>query len=555
MDREVVKSTNNKIYTNLSSSSSTRVVLLEPGIGDDPIRVNLLEIDLNSRNYILYQAISYTWGPPGDPNWIEINGQQECIRTNLWNCLKRIRSPKERRNLWVDAISISQTDLKEKSQQVSIIGDIFQKAKSVIVWLGEDIDPTQSLIENIEKLQHESGEDESKAQKFSILRALNRRYWRRRWIIQELIFSHHFEVQMGDRVIPTYQLSRIHSSDLSPIINQHYPEMPKNQRRCLYNNLDTLHSIDRARASRVVRFSESRIADFNAALDYRTSQNWAKIRNKPDDIGMRFVSSQHQLLGQVDPTSGIGRKRWKPDSIITYLEQFKDTECENPLDQIYAILSLAKNRSNQIPFNPDYTIDMSELILNTCKHMIKGNQYQEADLLEVLFRSLKFPTDELLIALKQFPNDKILNQSSVKKAVLLAFTRWEIFRLPGFKHITYDDSDPFKYAQGKYNFSNDFPLSRWFSIKWYNSSKQIEEYFEEMLDLLTARQEGDLDLIEGWELYCKRSDRTSISYDRWQVWKESIRTAWTVEESPSPFNSTDEDNIDQQADANNVVVQ
>lgn len=51
-------------------------------------------------------------------------------------------------HLWIDALSINQSDLDEKSQQVSMIGEIFSYAVEVRAWLGVHENESQRLFED-----------------------------------------------------------------------------------------------------------------------------------------------------------------------------------------------------------------------------------------------------------------------------------------------------------------------------------------------------------------------------------------------------------------------
>ncbi|KAI9872993.1 MAG: hypothetical protein M1823_008030, partial [Watsoniomyces obsoletus] len=69
-----------------------------------------------------YEALSYTWGPPGAEQIIDVQGHQLQIRKNLATALRYLRYPDRSRRLWADALSISQTDPQEKALQVENIG-------------------------------------------------------------------------------------------------------------------------------------------------------------------------------------------------------------------------------------------------------------------------------------------------------------------------------------------------------------------------------------------------------------------------------------------------
>jgi hypothetical protein len=106
---------------------------------------------------------------------------------------------------WIDAICIDQSNAEERAQQVSKMKEIYEKATSVIIWLG-DMKTNTALAflrinENGEvKNRPESDQDESRliageaesqsVNDHRVLDAFNelaaRPYWRRAWIVQEI---------------------------------------------------------------------------------------------------------------------------------------------------------------------------------------------------------------------------------------------------------------------------------------------------------------------------------------------------------------------------------
>lgn len=59
------------------------------------------------------------------------------ITNNLYNALQRLRHDDLPRSLWIDALCINQTGLKEKGHQVAHTGQIYARADRVVVWLGD----------------------------------------------------------------------------------------------------------------------------------------------------------------------------------------------------------------------------------------------------------------------------------------------------------------------------------------------------------------------------------------------------------------------------------
>ncbi|KAK5007101.1 hypothetical protein LTR28_005684, partial [Elasticomyces elasticus] len=85
-----------------------------------------------------YEALSYTWGGQTPDVPIECDGCQVLVTRNLDIALRHFRHQYAGvRKLWVDAICIDQSNLKEREAQVSIMKAIYHFAKTVLIWIGE----------------------------------------------------------------------------------------------------------------------------------------------------------------------------------------------------------------------------------------------------------------------------------------------------------------------------------------------------------------------------------------------------------------------------------
>jgi hypothetical protein len=100
----------------------------------------VVHVSLSSNPH--YAALSYTWGLPGDTDYIFLNGHPFSIRKNLYDALLQLQASKwVDKYLWVDAISINQgTDhgaLYERSIQITLMKEVYEQAEKVLVWLGK----------------------------------------------------------------------------------------------------------------------------------------------------------------------------------------------------------------------------------------------------------------------------------------------------------------------------------------------------------------------------------------------------------------------------------
>ena len=115
-----------------------RTLLLSPGKEDDALEGSLEIVQLDEAP--LYSAISYTWGAPIFSRTLHLSHDSYIkITESLYQALRRFRSETKIVMLWADAVCIDQVSYQsdEKSQQVSIMADIYGKAQEVLVWLGE----------------------------------------------------------------------------------------------------------------------------------------------------------------------------------------------------------------------------------------------------------------------------------------------------------------------------------------------------------------------------------------------------------------------------------
>lgn len=134
-------------YCPLPSSGFIRLIGLLPGKDCDPICCSLSTVNLEETPP--FEALSYVWGDAKNTKQIFCfdhgNAPQTAkptlqVTLNCWHALHRLRLEGLTRQLWIDAICINQKDLKERNQQVVLMGNLYRKAASVPVYLGQDED-------------------------------------------------------------------------------------------------------------------------------------------------------------------------------------------------------------------------------------------------------------------------------------------------------------------------------------------------------------------------------------------------------------------------------
>jgi hypothetical protein len=136
----------------LPDASSTRILRILPVQPSDVPKTIVCEMTVISLDPPpKYNAVSYVWGqddPSGSHN-VSINGTLMPVRPNIWHFLEQMRKETFEDLLWIDAICINQRDIAERGHQVAVMGQIYEKAAEVQVWLGGANKPVQQAMRMI----------------------------------------------------------------------------------------------------------------------------------------------------------------------------------------------------------------------------------------------------------------------------------------------------------------------------------------------------------------------------------------------------------------------
>jgi hypothetical protein len=183
------------------NSPSIRLIQIHPA--DDPdgrIRCTLRLTSTDTE----YTCLSYVWGDEHTGDWIYLNNMRFLVRQNLLDFLQSARRMPELTSqwLWVDALCIDQANTLERQHQVQQMGQVYSGAKEVISWLG--------IKKDIVTFFRDRPNDEPNADG---LRALNiSPYWRRAWIVQEIILGPHVKLMADVYTLPLDGLPLSHTA-------------------------------------------------------------------------------------------------------------------------------------------------------------------------------------------------------------------------------------------------------------------------------------------------------------------------------------------------------
>ena len=170
------------------------------------IRWTLEVFDLDQRPK--YRALSYTWGDANEWEYITIDNQRFVIRTRLYQFLKLFQSRYPDEWIWIDQICINQSSIAERNHQVSLMRRIYRDAAEVIVWLGEDLTDERmrskkvaSFLRNHENSASDDSISANPSDRQQARGIVNKPYWTRIWIVQELLLARALVIWWDEEVI------------------------------------------------------------------------------------------------------------------------------------------------------------------------------------------------------------------------------------------------------------------------------------------------------------------------------------------------------------------
>jgi hypothetical protein len=187
----------------LPGSTEIRVLTLLRGSWDAEIVCRLQHVRLDEKPS--YEALSYTWGDAKDLLPIIFEGTSCNVTRNLAVALRYLRSVEKERVLWIDALCINQLDLEERAREITRMSDIYISAERVLAWTGEPSEDGYAAMDALEELFaflnglpsldfststfddfRRAGLDVANINWNALINFLERPYWKRVWVVQEL---------------------------------------------------------------------------------------------------------------------------------------------------------------------------------------------------------------------------------------------------------------------------------------------------------------------------------------------------------------------------------
>ena len=274
-------------YSPLKNDRSIRLIS-HLSSTDGRVRCTLEEVELGQGP--AYDCLSYTWDNPLYQKYMQhpriydenakfdiyCNGCLFPIAENLKDALLELGknngrgSLQRQQKLWIDAVCINQKNEEEKGRQIGMMSLVYDKAKSVVVWLGPEMPDDPGLKEAMlvmERLSHIPPE----RLKTAVLSSLShsdtyenlgiefiryqqwicfgafilRRWFGRMWVLQETFFARNFIVFCGSNILPWSKISSavraLKHSSLGTMLNERMEdtaiEKPSTRSEYIINHL------------------------------------------------------------------------------------------------------------------------------------------------------------------------------------------------------------------------------------------------------------------------------------------------------------------------------
>ncbi|KAF6826990.1 heterokaryon incompatibility protein [Colletotrichum plurivorum] len=204
------------IYQPLINPNDIRLLELDPGKVDEVLHASFSRANLSS-GVATFSAVSYTWADDSGnadlcrpffvgPFWDVIPITRSCeqvlrsVRPSHWAIQSGTRTLQK---LWIDSVCINQVDASERSSQVALMGQIYSTASEVIVYLGPARDGSAMALDAITRsllrlgCGHATPEETCEYCSKAIRLLLQRPYFRRLWVVQEVVLSKQVSIHCG----------------------------------------------------------------------------------------------------------------------------------------------------------------------------------------------------------------------------------------------------------------------------------------------------------------------------------------------------------------------
>lgn len=293
-----------------------RLVKIRPGYEHDEVRCHIHHFDYSKAPPFI--ALSYRWGTAAERIPIQIGTQMFDVMSNAWWALHYLRRYYLESYIWLDAICINQTNYSEKNLQVECMGNIFSKAKEVVCWLGLEDEGTKTAFDSLRCAETYRGptwgfQQRVERSSSALWRLLQRDYWSRLWIVQEIVLARNLTLMCGKHLLSW-------------------------------------------------NFLEMFISNVKANRDHILMRPLRGIENLPVATLVAHRRREHRTRGS--------ERDWRlPRKTLLYLlSDYRDCGCLDPRDKIYGLVGLFNDQAIA-HFKVNYDRNLENLLLYTLAYL------------------------------------------------------------------------------------------------------------------------------------------------------------------------------------------
>ncbi|KAJ3544456.1 hypothetical protein NM208_g3046 [Fusarium decemcellulare] len=272
-----------------------------------------------------YDALSYVWGETYTTDIVMLNGRVMPVTANLHDALQHLRHRDQDRIVWADALCIDQTHIRERGHQVKHMGDIYEKAERVTIWLGFVNEEAGLLCSALKELERQAP-----GQAFNTWPHGDPR-WKECWA----------------KIMSTYTLGakfdRLLLIGLQSLLEKPWfkriwilQEVAKAKRAVVYCNKGSIN----ARSFALAPFL---------------------LGEKPDELCQAVLDI---MPGPARQSSWWSERR----NLCTLLWRFRGCHATDPRDRVYALLGIAQDMAEG-EIQADYSKNEEEVLWETCHYL------------------------------------------------------------------------------------------------------------------------------------------------------------------------------------------
>lgn len=302
-----------------------------------------------------FTALSYMWGAPDKVFPVIVSGKSLKVTKSLEYFFRAAASRHVKAAepsgwpsgwLWIDAICINQGDQSERSEQVQMMKEIYERASNIVIWLGEDFegsDKAMGLLAEIATLKVDDPVMSDGSIAEYSCRLGNAENFIEIWYEMLVPVSKLLNLPFWDRVWILQEVSTPKNSDMEP------------------KNHDATWVCCGS-----TTISWKAYAEANRRL---ISASWADVT--PQHIDLHAISNTN-----VSTVAYVEERRRGvkfQNSLYTVLVQSRTSNATDPRDKLYGILGLADERDDP-GLQPDYTLSVEEVYTRLAKTIITRTQ-------------------------------------------------------------------------------------------------------------------------------------------------------------------------------------